>query len=158
MVGCAPLVENIATLIEPPASSLSEADWIAAILKRSGCELLLDLHNVYANGLNHGYDPRDFLQRIPPERIRAIHLAGGKWIPSPGGGRRLLDDHLHDVPGEVYHLLEEVAAVAPNPLTVILERDGCYPSMQDLLSELGRARAALGRGRVRQTQSAEMAL
>jgi uncharacterized protein (UPF0276 family) len=59
----------------------------------------------------------------------------------------LLDDHLHDVPDSVYELLAEVAARAPQPLTVILERDGNFPSIEALLVQLDRAREAVGRGR-----------
>jgi len=152
VVGTAPLVENIATLIDPPGSSLTEADWIQQILALSGCPLLLDLHNVYANALNHGYDARSFVREMPADRIGMIHLAGGRWISASGGERRLLDDHLHDVPDVVYGLLEEVAAAAPGPLTVILERDGRYPAMEDLLAQLDAARRAMARGRRRRDE------
>jgi uncharacterized protein (UPF0276 family) len=149
LVGSMPFMENIATLIDPPASTLSESAWVTRILTSSNCDLLLDLHNILANGLNHGYDPRNFLRQIPSERIGVIHIAGGKFVSAPDGRRRLLDDHLHDVPDPVYELLEEVAALAPNPLTVILERDGDFPGMSRLLAELERARVALTCGRAR---------
>src|SRR5216683_4356150 len=67
-IGSKPQLENIATLIDPPGSVLSEATWINSILAATGCHLLLDLHNVLANGLNHGYDPFSFLAKIPPSR------------------------------------------------------------------------------------------
>jgi uncharacterized protein (UPF0276 family) len=154
-VGAKPLVENIATLIDPPASSLSEPAWLNTILSSSNCELLLDLHNVLANGLNHGYDPFEFIRQIPPERIAAIHIAGGKFISAPDGSQRLLDDHFHDVPDPVFDLLEETAARAPGPLTVILERDGDYPSMDSLLAQIAQARLALAKGRARRPQPVE---
>src|SRR4029077_11200608 len=113
--------------------------------------LLLDLHNVYANGFNHGYDPNAFLRQISAVRFRAIHIAGGKLVSAPDGSQRLLDDHLHDVPDPVFDLLEEAAALSPYPLTVILERDGAYPSMTCLLSQIERARKALTRGRARRS-------
>jgi hypothetical protein len=153
VVGSSPIVENIATLIDPPGSTFHEADWIHRILAESGCYLLLDLHNVYANATNFGFDPHDFLRTIPMERVGAIHLAGGRWIgdvgTAPGGGRRLLDDHLHPVPDPVYELLEEVASLVSRPLTVILERDGRYPDFSVLLGELEAARSAIRRGRAR---------
>jgi len=148
LMGARPLVENIATLVEPPGP-LDEPSWIAAILDGSGADLLLDLHNLYANAVNFGSDPRALLARLAPSRIAAIHLAGGKLIAGPGGRRRVLDDHLHEVPAMVYDLLAEVAALAPHPLTVILERDGNYPAFPILLAELERARAALASGRAR---------
>lgn len=150
VVGAAPLLENIATLIAPPCSTLSEAHWIAEIATAGPCELLLDLHNLHANAVNFGFDPLTFLAQIPLERVGAIHIAGGRWITSPDGDKRyLLDDHLHAVDAAVYALLSEVAARLPQPLTVILERDGAYPPMPVLLEELRRARAAIADGRRR---------
>jgi uncharacterized protein (UPF0276 family) len=156
VVGARPLVENIATLVKPPGP-LDEADWITSILDGSGAELLLDLHNLHANAVNFGYDARAFLARLPPARIAAVHLAGGRIIDGPRGGRRLLDDHLHEVPGAVYDLLTEVAALVPHPLTVILERDGAYPPFEQLLAEIERARVALASGRARAGQRRVMA-
>jgi uncharacterized protein len=145
MVGCTPHVENIATLINPPASDLDEPAWLCETLAASGAGLLLDLHNLYANSLNFGLDPHAFLSRLPSERIEMVHISGGKWL-----GERILDDHLHDPPDPVYDLLAALAAACPNPLTVILERDGSYPPMRHLLAQLDRARAALARGRSKQ--------
>jgi uncharacterized protein (UPF0276 family) len=154
IVGIAPQVENVATLIDPPGSDRDEATWISDIVHGSNCDLLLDLHNLYANALNFNFDPMDFIARIPPENIVSIHLAGGKWIGARGG-RRLLDDHLHDVPDPVYDLLEEAAARATRSLTVVLERDGDFPSIGCLLDQLDRARQALARGRARQVDESE---
>jgi uncharacterized protein (UPF0276 family) len=145
-VGTRPLVENVATLIDPPGSDRSEEEWVAGVLAASDGDLLLDLHNLHANAVNFGFDPRIFLDRMPSERIAAIHLAGGRWITA-GRGRRLLDDHLHDVPDPVYDLLREVGRRFPRPLTVILERDGAYPGMASLLAQLDHARVALAAGR-----------
>jgi uncharacterized protein (UPF0276 family) len=147
IVGVAPHVENVATLIDPPGSDRDEASWLSAIVRNSESKLLLDLHNLHANALNFNFEAHEFIARIPAERISTIHLAGGKWI-SRSGAQRLLDDHLHDVPDPVYELLEAVAARAPQPLTVIIERDGNFPSIESLLAQLDRARQAIARGRV----------
>ena len=111
--------------------------------------MLLDLHNVYANGVNFSFDPIRYLDGLDPTRIGAIHLAGGCWIEGEGdeAERRYLDDHLHDVPDPVYRLLVEVGVRVQRPLTVVLERDGRFPPMRDLLWQLDRARAALAEGR-----------
>jgi uncharacterized protein (UPF0276 family) len=154
VVGARPLVENIATLVAPPGP-LDESTWINGILTGSDADLLLDLHNLYANAVNFGHDPREILARLPAARIRSIHVAGGTWIPGPRGGQpRRLDDHLHAVPDVVYDLLADVAALVPHPLTVILERDGAYPAFEDLLAELARVRAALAAGRARRKAGA----
>jgi uncharacterized protein len=150
IVGSMPFMENIATLLDPPCSSLSEQAWIADIVSASGCGLVLDLHNLHANATNFGFDPRQFLSEIPLERVGCVHIAGGQWITAPDGDKRyVLDDHLHDVTEPVYELLSELAARSPQPLTVILERDGAYPPMPALLQELACAREALAAGRRR---------
>jgi uncharacterized protein (UPF0276 family) len=142
MVGSRPLLENIATLIDPPASDLCELEWVRTILAATGCDLLLDLHNLHANAINFGYDARSFITALPAERIAAIHIAGGRWIRGTRGSR-VLDDHFHDVPDAVYELLAVVGRHATRPLTVILERDGSYPPMDSLIAQLDRARNVL---------------
>jgi uncharacterized protein len=150
IVGGVPMMENIATLIEPPCSSLPESIWLSQIAAASECPLLLDLHNVYANATNFSFDPLQFLLELPLSRVGCIHIAGGRWISSPDGSKQyLLDDHLHGVPEHVYELVAEVAARTTQPLTVILERDGAFPPMPVLLRELELARNALQAGRSR---------
>ncbi len=169
IVGAAPLLENIATLVDPPASTLGEAAWADGIATASGAGLLLDLHNLYANALNFGSDPAELLLQFPLDRVHAVHLSGGEWIPEPDGAdqprtvrqasaqaddpppraarMRLLDDHIHDVPDPVFDLLALLAAHAPQPLDVIVERDGRFPGFDSLCAQMARARAALARGR-----------
>jgi uncharacterized protein (UPF0276 family) len=156
VVGCAPQMENIATLIAPPASTLSEAAWIGRIVDGADVDLLLDLHNLYANAVNFGLDPAALLLQLPLARVRTVHISGGHWIAEPGHPtrRRLLDDHVHDVPAEVFALLALLACHAPQPLTVILERDGHFPDFGHLLGQLDKARAALRSGRARASAAA----
>ena len=147
VVGALPCTENIATLIAPPASTMAEGEWVQAIVTASGAKLLLDLHNLMANALNFGLTPLDLLRTMPLDHVSVVHIAGGRWIAPQVDKPRLLDDHLHDVPDEVFELLEVLARAAPQPLTVILERDGQYPAFAALLAQLQQARAALARGR-----------
>ena len=156
IVGAAPQIENIATLIDPPGSALDEPAWLRAIAQDSDGALLLDLHNVHANTVNFGGDPLEFLRALPLEKVASIHLAGGKWI-GPAGAERLLDDHLHDVPDPVFALLEEVASRVAQPLTVIIERDGEYPPIAHLIQQLDRARTALAQGRARRAPQPALA-
>jgi uncharacterized protein (UPF0276 family) len=154
VVGAAPFVENVATLIDPPGSTLAEPTWLRAILEGSGARLLLDLHNLHANAVNFGWRAQDLLDAIPAARVAMVHVAGGSWVTAEHtGGRRLLDDHRHDVPEPVYALLTELAARAPQPLTVVLERDGNLPTRAELEAELARVRAALARGRATQAHA-----
>jgi uncharacterized protein (UPF0276 family) len=138
IVGSAPLLENVATLIEPPCSTYSEGEWLEAVPRATGAELLLDLHNLHANAANFG-----FAIELPRAHVGMVHLAGGRVI----GGDRILDDHLHAVPDVLYEMLGEIGDT-----TVIIERDGNYPPFEELLAEVRRARggrtpcAPTGRG------------
>lgn len=155
-VGSYPVLENIATLIDPPNSNMSEANWVTEILKGSGCNMLLDLHNLYSNAVNFGFDPVSYLKSFPLHRVQLVHLSGGEWIKEPKGfesnpiGRRLLDDHIHDVPEIVFKLLGILGQSVTQPLTVIIERDGEYPEFQILLNQIHRARTILRNAREQQ--------
>lgn len=154
IVGSAPVLENIATLIRPPLSTYGEWRWMGHILNAASCGLLLDLHNLLANCANCGDDPEQTLKRTPLERVQTVHLSGGKWIKDPLNPERqhLLDDHLHDVPENVYALLATLAELCPNPLTVIIERDGNFPAFEVMRDQLRRARTAVASGRARRVQ------
>ena len=152
IAGSPPMMENIASLVDPPASPLGEAQWLSAVMRGGPAGLLLDLHNVHTNSSNFGFDAHEFLDGLPLDRVGAIHIAGGR--PE---GARVLDDHQHDVPDPVYKLLEYVAARAPQPLTVMLERDGSYPAMGDLLAQLEQARVTMARGRAARVAPAALA-
>lgn len=154
IVGQRPLMENIATLIDPPGSRWDEPGWTAQIVNACSNGLLLDLHNLYANALNFGERPEKLLTRFPLHRVRAVHLSGGQWIAEPSLSKdqpstrqRLLDDHVHDVPADVFGLLELLAQRVMQPLDVIIERDGQYPDFDNLVTQMNAARAALSRGR-----------
>ncbi len=153
MIGLMPALENIATLLEPPGSTLSEPEWVSAIASGTCADLLIDLHNLLCNALNAGLDPELYLQGFPLERVTHVHLSGGRWIPEPvrharePNAMRMLDDHLQPVPPRVFSLLSRLASRTVRPLTVIIERDGNYPAFESLLCELREARAVLARAR-----------
>jgi len=157
-VGSYPAVENVATLVDPPGSDLTEQAWLRDLLETTPADLLLDLHNLVTNGRNFGYDPRALIEALPAHRIRGVHLAGGTEVQASTGERRVLDDHRHDVPESVFALLALVAARVPHPLDVILERDGGFPPFAHILDQLDRARAALAAGRARLSAAAPSCL
>ena len=129
--GSLPCLENVASLIEPPFCTYDEGEWLRTVVAATGCELLLDLHNLHTNATNFGFDAFEVARSLPAARL--IHIAGGRRIE----GDRVLDDHLHPVPSVVYELL---ACVDAREATVILERDGRYPPLEELLEELEAAR------------------
>lgn len=146
-VGSKPHLENIATLVEPLGSDYSETDWLARIIQACDAPLMLDLHNLYANAINNLRDPLQDMLSLPLHKVTVVHLSGGVEIEHASGATRLLDDHLHDVPNEVFELLNELAQRVTQPLHVVIERDGHFPSFDVLREQLNRARSALNRGR-----------
>ncbi len=155
-IGISPSLENIATLLNPPGSKMSEPQWVSSVIQESNCDLLLDLHNLYSNAVNFGFDPAKYLEEFPLDRVNLVHLSGGKWIKEPENyksnpsGLRLLDDHIHDVPDIVFDLLGLLASKVAQPLTVIIERDGEYPEFQSLLLEIQRTKKVLRDARSQQ--------
>ena len=152
VVGTMPQLENIATLLTPPGSSWTESEFINKVVCGAGAAMLLDLHNLYANARNFGQDPFVVLDSLPLGRVGCVHLSGGHWEIGSDGRSRLIDDHIHDPPEAVYELLEVLAHKAPQPLTVIIERDGRYPDFDALLDQMARARSALAIGRARRRE------
>jgi len=137
IAGSAPILENIATLIDPPLSEMGELEFVREAISSCDVPLLLDLHNLHANATNFGWSASEFLAGIDDLPIAYVHLAGGRLVRG-----RILDDHLHATPDPVFALLRELASRRAEPLTVVLERDGRYPHFDELLAELDRARAA----------------
>ncbi|HWS62480.1 MAG TPA: DUF692 domain-containing protein [Steroidobacteraceae bacterium] len=152
IVGSLPQLENIATLLTPPGSCWTEAEFAGKVVCGAGAGMLLDLHNLYANACNFGEDPVAILDSMPLERVASVHLSGGHWETGLDGRSRLIDDHIHDPPAPVYELLEVLALKVPQPLTVIIERDGHYPDFAALLEQITRARATLALGRARRLE------
>ncbi len=131
----APLIlENITYALSVPGGHWDEAEFLNEVLARTGCGLLLDVTNLHINSVNHGYDWRAFLQKLPPERIVQLHFAGGHWHDGS-----LIDSHSHATPEEVWQVLDEVLRRAPVK-GAVLERDENLPPFSEILSELTRAR------------------
>jgi uncharacterized protein len=133
------ILENISYLVTMPGAEMTEADFLAEVLERTDCGLLLDVMNLHANAVNHGYDPLDFLERIPLERVVQLHFVGGHWQDGV-----LVDSHSAPTADAVWTLLETVLERAPVK-GVILERDENIPPLGELLDELDRARE-IGKG------------
>ncbi|HUR28938.1 MAG TPA: DUF692 family protein [Planctomycetota bacterium] len=104
---------------------LDEPAFFARVLDAPRTHLLLDLHNVYTTALNAGFEPWEYVQRLPLARVIEIHVSGGRdsdprWLAS--GATRRLDSHDDSVPETVWHLLERVLPLCANVRGVTLER------------------------------------
>jgi uncharacterized protein len=133
-------LEPIAALFDWPDDEYAEADFLTALLERTGALLLLDVANVHANAVNRGADPEAVLDALPLERIAYVHVAGGAEHDG-----LYHDTHTAPVPPAVLGLLERLCERLPAPPAVMLERDGRYPPAADLHGELAAiARASRG--------------
>ncbi|AUX45854.1 hypothetical protein SOCE26_073500 [Sorangium cellulosum] len=135
-------VENITSYLVPGRASLDEADFLVEVLERAGCGLLLDVNNLYVNARNHGFDPVAFLEKIPPRRVVAMHVAGHEWRDE---AEVLVDTHGAPVIEPVLDLLARAVA-RTGPVPVVLERDHDVPPLAALLDELAAVDAAYRRG------------
>ncbi|WOB08173.1 DUF692 domain-containing protein [Piscinibacter gummiphilus] len=129
------LLENVSSYVSFDGDEMSEWEFIAELARRADCELLLDVNNVYVSSRNHGFDARRFIDAMPRERVRQIHLAGHE-----DHGDHLIDTHDHPVCEAVWELYAyTVGRLGAVP--TMIERDDHIPPLADLLAELDRARA-----------------
>jgi len=131
----APIALENASYYAQPHRDMGEAEFIAAVVEESGCDLLLDVNNIYVNSINHGYDPLEFLDSLPLGRARYIHVAG-HYDEAPD---LKVDTHGSDVIDPVWGLLAE-AYRRTGPLPTLLERDFNFPPLETLLGEVAQVR------------------
>lgn len=128
------LLENVSSYVSFRGGEMPECEFVAQLARRADCLLLLDVNNVYVNSVNHGFDPRRYVDALPPERIRQIHLAGHE-----DHGERLIDTHDQDVCDAVWALYE-YATMRLGIVPTMIERDDHIPPLDALLAELAKAR------------------
>ena len=129
------LLENVSSYVTYTDSRVSEWEFLSAVAERADCWILLDVNNVYVSAHNHGFDPLAYLDGVPRERVRQIHLAGHSH-----NGSLIIDTHDHPVPDPVWDLYVEAVARL-GPVSTMIERDDDIPPLGVLLEELTRARS-----------------
>ncbi|MFJ8851489.1 DUF692 domain-containing protein [Streptomyces sp. NPDC102437] len=132
-------LENIAALISWPDEELTEGQFLAELVERTGVRLLIDVANLHTNHVNRGEDPATALDELPVEAIAYVHVAGG--IEKDGVWH---DTHAHPVTGPVLDVLAELRSRV-DPPGVLLERDDDFPPAEELAGELDTIRATLAR-------------
>jgi uncharacterized protein len=128
------LLENVSSYVTFRGSEMSEWDFLSEIAQRADCHVLLDVNNIYVSAFNHGFDAIAFLNGIPVERVRQIHLAGHNNC-----GTHIIDTHDTDIIDAVWELYAAAVRRFGNVATMI-ERDDHIPPLSDLVTELQRAR------------------
>ncbi len=137
------LLENNVYYFAIPEQEMSEAEFLNRLAARTGCGLLLDLHNVHVNATNHGFDPWELLGELDLSRVVEIHLGGGLTLDGT-----YLDAHSGPCPPEVWEMLRAVLPRAPNVKGVVFEVFGNYfPGQvgpEAVRGELAKAREVFG--------------
>ncbi len=136
------LLENPSTYFSLAGSTMNEGQFMAEVIVRTGCGLLLDVNNVYVSSVNNGCDASAALWQLPVRHAAQIHLAGFTIEHDAAGARLLIDSHGAAVDAAVWTLYEEVVAELGRVPT-LLERDHDVPSLATLVSEAGRADAVM---------------
>lgn len=127
-------LEN-ASYYAAPLQEMSEIDFIRAVIERADCDLLLDVNNIWVNSINHRYDPVAFLDALPGERVRYIHIAG-HYVEAED---LRVDTHAASVIDPVWSLLDRAyTRFGVHP--TLLERDFNIPSLVELMQEIQHIR------------------
>ncbi|MGI9199936.1 MAG: HvfB family MNIO-type RiPP peptide maturase [Woeseiaceae bacterium] len=127
-------LENV-SYYSPTDTSMSEVEFLLAVLEEADCDLMLDINNIVVNSINHGYDSHDFLRQMPADRIRYFHQAG-HYVEAPD---LRIDTHGAEVDEQSWQLLEEAYELF-GPVPTLLERDFNFPPVEELLAEVRRIR------------------
>ena len=129
-------IENASFYAAAPVSSMSEIDFLNAVLVEADCWLHLDINNIYVNSVNFGFDPYEFLRQIPKEKIVYSHVAG-HYQQTPN---LLIDTHGADVIDPVWALLDEAYQLF-GTFPTLLERDSNIPPLPKLMREVDKIAA-----------------
>ncbi len=130
-------LENPSTYLEFKNSQMPEAEFIARMVEDSGCELLLDVNNVYVTCFNHRLDCKTYIDSLPLNSVKQIHLSG-----HTNKGTHIIDTHDDFVTDEVWNLYKYVINKAGRVPNVMVEWDDNIPEFPELFAELEKAKAA----------------
>jgi len=128
------LLENVSSYVTYNASQLSEWEFLSAIAERADCLLLLDINNIYVSSHNHAFDPVDYLDGVPGDRIQQFHLAGHSYQ-----NQLIIDTHDHPICDPVWGLYQQ-AVERFGRVSTMIERDDNIPPLNELIAELDVAR------------------
>lgn len=125
-------LENV-SYYAPIDTSMTEREFLLAVLEEADCDLMLDINNIVVNSINHRYDANEFLQAMPAHRIRYFHLAG-HFVEDED---LRIDTHGNPVDEQSWALLEKAYGLF-GQVPTLLERDFNFPPMDELLDEVRR--------------------
>jgi uncharacterized protein (UPF0276 family) len=126
-------IENVSSYFEYAESTMTEWDFLAALIARTGCKLVLDVNNVYVSAVNHGFDPLLYLRALPPQAVTQYHLAGHSKTRLDGC-TFLVDTHDTPVCAEVWALFDQALTLI-GPRDALVERDDHFPPFAEIEAE-----------------------
>lgn len=136
------LLENPSTYVRFADSEMSELEFLAEVVARTGCGLLLDVNNVHVSATNHGFDARAYVDAFPIDAVGEIHVGGHAPDVDDAGRLLLIDAHDREVDRPVWSLYARAVERA-GPVPTLVEWDNDIPAWQTLLAEAQRAEAVL---------------
>ncbi len=141
-LGCKMLLENPSSYLTFTESTWSETDFLAEIANRTGCDLLLDVNNVFVSATNLNLKAQDYIAAYPLDKVGEIHVGGHDEDTDDHGAPLLIDSHGHPVVDPVWKLLDHtLARIGPRP--VLVEWDNDVPDWSVLRQEAELASTAL---------------
>ncbi len=127
------LLENVSSYISFKESTMTEWEFLGEVARRADCGILLDINNIFVSAHNHGFDPYEYLNAIPIDRVGQFHLAGHS-----DKGTHLLDTHDAPVPDAVWELFRS-AMRRFGRVSTLVEWDDRIPELDELLAESRKA-------------------
>jgi uncharacterized protein (UPF0276 family) len=128
------LLENLSSYITYKESEMSEWEFFNKVARQSGCNILLDINNIYVSARNHEFKPQDYLEGIDKDKVKQFHLAGHSDY-----GDYVIDTHDHPVADPVWALYKQ-ALERFGWVSTMIERDDNIPPLAELLAEVDIAR------------------
>ncbi len=131
------VIENVSSYAEFHDSEMTEWEFLTEVVERADCGILLDVNNIYVSSINHEFDPAEYVDSIPAERVAQMHIAGHSRYE-----RFLLDTHDHPVIDPVWKLYER-ALKRTGPTATLLEWDDRIPPFEEVHNEALKAKQYL---------------
>lgn len=127
---------EIVSYYTPVAPEMTELEFIKSVLAESGCDLLLDVNNIYVNSFNHNYNAEEFISGLPVETVSYIHMAGHEKVAPD----LIIDTHGEAIIYPVYNLFDFTMKKLNRDVPVLLERDFNIPELEELQLEIEKLR------------------
>jgi uncharacterized protein (UPF0276 family) len=110
------------------------------VAEEADCGLLLDVNNVYVSGVNHDFDPVEYIRALPHRRVVQCHLAGHTNCRT-----HLIDTHDGGVIDPVWDLYR-LAHGLTGGVSTLLEWDARIPPFPVVHAEVLKAREYMTAG------------